>query len=172
MASVKSGEPASHPARPQPSQKTGSRRGGGRPCRVGGSALGGDCRVKTKVGEEWGSITAEDIIKPGNRILGGGWKMCGKKLNGGKQSLLRPDTKSHSCPSHLTQGRRREVDAVLGCTSATTGKRGRVVFRGAGGGMGGAIFKLGKTVSSSPPWRRQRPYCAGVREGGARGGGG
>lgn len=29
--------------------------------------------------------------------------------------------------------------------------------------MGGVIFKLGKTVSSSPPWRRQRLHCVGVQ---------
>lgn len=54
--------------------------------------------------------------------------MCRKELNGGKQALLRPDTKSHSCPSHLTQGRRKEAHTVLGCTPAATWKRGRVAF--------------------------------------------
>lgn len=80
-------------------------------------------------GWRWGSIAVENI-KPGNRILAGGRKMWGKKLNGGKQSLLRPDTKSHSCPSHLTQDRRKEVQAVLGCTPAVTWERGRVAFWG------------------------------------------
>lgn len=51
---------------------------------------------------------------------GVGWKMWGKKLNGGKPSLLGPDTKSHSCPPHLTQGGRKEVQAVLGCTPTAT----------------------------------------------------
>lgn len=50
--------------------------------------------------------------------------MFRKKLNGGKQALLHPDTKSHSCPSHLTQGRRKEVHTVTGCTPAATWKRG------------------------------------------------
>lgn len=160
MASIEAGEPPLWPG-----QKTGSRRGGRSLCRVGGSTRGGHSTGKTRVGGGWGSTAVEDIIKPGNRMLGGGWKIRRKKLNGGKLATLWPDTKSHSCPSHLTRGRRKEVWAVLGCTPAATWERGGWL---SGGRMGGSIFKLGKTVSSSPPWRRQRLYCAGVGEGGAR----
>lgn len=56
---------------------------------------------------------------------GAGWKMWGKRLNGGKQPLSRRK-ESHSWPLHLTQGGRKEVQPGLRCTPETPWKGRRV----------------------------------------------
>lgn len=62
------------------------------------------------MGGGWGAAVAEDVIRAGNRILGGWVEDVGKRLNGGKQPLSWPDTVSPmSFTSHLTKNRRKEV---------------------------------------------------------------
>lgn len=62
----------------------------------GGSELGGDCAegVKSRVGGVGGQLLLKTSGGQETGYWGAGWKMLGKRLNGGKQPLSWPDTVS------------------------------------------------------------------------------
>lgn len=88
----------------------------------------------------------------------GGWmEDVGEEIESGEAAPLPPDAVS---PMSFAPDPGQEEGGTAGMEVHPTPpwERGRVAFCG----MGGAIFKLGKTVSSSPFWRLQRPHCTGV----------